>query len=249
MGSRLLELQDVSFSFGGEPVLERISLVIERGEFLGIVGPNGAGKTTLLRILVGLVEPSAGAVIRLGPDGGPIARLRIGYIAQHAIRGDWRFPATVEEVVTSGTVVGSGRPRPKPADIREAIHWSLETAEITALRHRPLASLSGGQQQRVLIARALVSRPELLVLDEPMEGVDAAAQARFFQLLNRLNQTEGLTIVLVSHDVGVLASEVRSLACLNKRLISHGPPSGILTPEALATLYGHPVQLLTHRHS
>ncbi len=197
----VVELEAIHFAYGTEPVLENVSLVVRRGEFLGLVGPNGSGKTTLLRILLGLQAPTRGRVRLFGEDIAAFRQWwRVGYVPQRPAALAGGFPATVEEVVATGLAAG-GRGRagpgrspagpPPPRSPREA----LALVGMEHLAHRPIGRLSGGQQQRVFLARALVSRPELLVLDEPLEGVDAATQERFYGLVRRLREQEGLTVI------------------------------------------------------
>src|SRR2546430_4246584 len=204
----VVELEHVTFDYESERVLDEVSLRIGRGDFLGIIGPNGSGKTTLLKVLLGLLRPASGRVRVFGTD----VRLfrewaRIGYVPQKAIAFDARFPASVLEVVLSGRsgVAGIGR-RFGERD-RAAAEEALKTVDMLELRARPIGRLSAGQQQRVFIARALASRPELLLLDEPTVGVDVDAQEQFYSLLRRLNREIRTKLVLVSHGVRVVAGE------------------------------------------
>lgn len=248
-GSPVAELEHVCVDAGGERILDDVSLRIERGDFVGIIGPNGAGKTTLLRVLVGLVRPTCGHVRLFGTDLAAFRQWhRVGYVPQQPAAVDTRFPATVLEVVLSGRtgVRGLGR-RWTPADRAAALH-ALEVVGVEDLRDRPIGRLSAGQLQRVLIARALASRPELLLLDEPTVGVDLDAQDQFYALLRRLNREMGTTLVLVSHDVSVVAAEVTHLACLNRRLVFHGSPRDAMASGALAALYRADSLVVAHRH-
>ena len=173
---------------------------------------------------------------------------RIGYVPQKATAFDARFPASVLEVVLSGRsgVAGIGR-RFGERD-RAAAEEALKTVDMLELKARPIGRLSAGQQQRVFIARALASRPELLLLDEPTVGVDVDAQERFYSLLRRLNREFGTTLVLVSHDVSVVAGEVTHLACLNRRLVFHGSPEEAMRSGALAQLYRAESLVVAHHH-
>ena len=246
----LVELDRVSFAYGDEPVLEDVSLTVRRGEFLGLVGPNGSGKTTLLRILLGLQAPRAGRVRLFGQDIGRFRQWwRVGYVPQRPAALAGGFPATVREVVATGLVARpeAGRRRRNGLREDERIRRALALVGMEAHAGRPIGRLSGGQQQRVFIARALVADPELLILDEPLEGVDAATQDRFYSLIRRLREERGLTVIMVSHDIGVVSAEVTTLACLNRRLFFHGPPEG-LGPEGMARLYGFPIAMVRHRH-
>ncbi len=242
------ELESASFSYGAEQVLDQVSLRVERGDFLGVIGPNGAGKTTLLRILLGLLR-SSGNVRLFGVD---IAAFRdwerIGYVPQKAVAFESAFPASVFEVVISGRTRRAGLGRRFDTHDREAARRALETVGLLPYRDRLIGRLSGGQQQRVFIARALANSPELLVLDEPTVGVDVDAQEQFYSLLHRLNREFGTTLILVSHDIGVVAQEVTQLACLNRTLVFHGSPQEAMRSGALAQMYRGESWVVAHRH-
>lgn len=249
MSERLVvELAGVCYEYDGERVLDDVTLAIEEGDFLGVIGPNGAGKTTLLKVMLGLLRPSCGTVRLFGVD---VARFRewwrIGYLPQ-ATAFDPRFPATVWEVVASGRTGRSGGRRTFTQADREAVERVLDLLGLLDQRDRRIGHLSLGQQQRVLIARALVNHPDLLVLDEPLVGVDAPSQEQFYRLLHHLNREQGTTLILVTHDVGVVASEVTKLACLNRQLIYHGCPEDFLESEALAKVYRPGVRIVSHIH-
>jgi zinc transport system ATP-binding protein len=243
-----VELEDVDFAYGALPVLERINLTVEPGDFLGIIGPNGSGKTTLLRIMLGLLPPLRGAVRLFGHPPGSFRQWgRLGYVPQKAAL-DRGLPVTVREVVATGLLPSLGVfGRIGGAERRRIVevlgHVGME--EHAAAR---IGALSTGQQQRVLIARALVSKPELLILDEPTGGVDPEAQTSFYALLHHLNRERDVTLILVSHDIGVVAREVTKLACLNRRLVFHGRPGDFLNDAALAALYGSAVRVVSHEH-
>lgn len=236
----VLELRGVTFEYDGVPVLQSVDLAVEKGEFLGIVGPNGGGKTTLLKVVLGLLEPTIGEVLVLG--GRPAeGRKAIGYVPQFAaFRRD--FPITVEEAVLLGRIgiaprIGGYRPRD-----REAARRAMAETEVLDFRKRPLNALSGGELQRVLIARALVSDPELLLLDEPTANVDLRLEMDIFEFLKRVNSHA--TIVVVSHDIGFVSRYVTRVACLNRTLICHGTAE--ITGEMIAELYGRPVRMVRH---
>jgi zinc transport system ATP-binding protein len=243
------DLEHICYSYGAEQVLEEVSLRIERGDFLGIIGPNGAGKSTLLRILLGLLRPSCGHVRLFGRSVTQFREWeRVGYVPQKGVAFEPRFPASVLEVVTSGRVRLAGLGRPYAAADREAAHRALETVGLLPYRHRLIGQLSSGQQQRVLIARALVSAPEVLVLDEPTVGVDVDSHEQFYALLRHLNRERGTTLILVSHDVGVIAQEVTRLACLNRTLVFHGSPEEAERSGALAQMYRAQSWVVAHHH-
>jgi len=243
-----VELEDVAFRYGEVPVLEGINLTVEPGDFLGIIGPNGSGKTTLLRIMLGLLEPTRGAARLFGQPPSAFRQWgRLGYVPQKATL-DPALPATVHEVVATGLVSTLGLFGRIGARQRQRIDEVLGHVGMAAHAAARIGRLSTGQQQRVLIARALVSNPELLILDEPTGGVDPEAQTSFYALLQHLNRERDVTLVLVSHDIGVVAKEVTKLACLNRRLIFHGRPGDFLSDAALTALYGPSVRVVTHQH-
>jgi zinc transport system ATP-binding protein len=243
-----VEIEDVSFAYGEVSVLEGINFTVEAGDFLGIIGPNGSGKTTLLRLMLGLLAPTRG-VVRL--FGHPPARMkqwgRLGYVPQKATF-EASLPATVQEVVASGLVATLGPFRRSDAAERRRVSEVLAQVGMEEHAGRRIGALSVGQQQRVLIARALVTEPELLILDEPTGGVDPEAQTSFYALLHHLNREREVTLILVSHDIGVVAKEVTRLACLNRRLIFHGRPGDFLGDAALAALYGPAMRVVSHEH-
>jgi zinc/manganese transport system ATP-binding protein/zinc transport system ATP-binding protein len=226
----LIEMRDVTFGYGLKAVLKDVSLHLHPGQFSALVGPSGAGKTTLLRLNLRLVLPSTGEISnRTNPP------LRIAYVPQLETV-DWNFPVTAEEVVLMGKTQNSGRwPWPRKTDRKEA-REILEQLEIAHLAQNHIRDLSGGQQQRVFLARALIARPELLVLDEPTTGVDMRSSENIFHHLAHLNQ-EGMTILLTTHDLNMTAAHAPWIICLNKRIIAQGKPEDVLTEEILSEAY------------
>lgn len=246
----VLSVEQVGFAYDGQPVLEDVSFQIHKGDFLGLVGPNGSGKTTLLKIILGLLKPDLGRVLLFGCDCAAketLHRHRVGYVAQKAASFQTGFPATATEVVASG-LVGPRRfaGRISPADKR-AVANALAMVGMEGRASSMIGRLSGGQQQRVFIARALVANPQLLILDEPTVGVDQGAQEQFYSLIRDLRAEMDLTVLLVSHDIGVITSEVTHLACLHRRLFFHGAPADF-DPLRLSELYGHKVAQVFHYH-
>ena len=242
----LVQVDNVSFSYGRQPILDNINLTIHQGNFLGLIGPNGSGKTTLLKIILGLLTPTEGTASLFGQPLGQFQNWhRLGYVPQRAgiqiVAG--RFPITVEEVVGMG-VGGFFRTQKS----KKAIANALAAVEITNLKRLLLTELSGGQQQRVFIARALVWQPELLILDEPTVGIDVESQTTFYRLLKQLNQEQKLTLVLVSHDIDVVAHEVKTVACLNRRIVFHGEPKKVTHADFLEKLYGKNIKFVVHGH-
>jgi zinc transport system ATP-binding protein len=237
----VIELTDVSFAYDiGPPALEHVSLIVEGGEFLGLVGPNGGGKSTLLKLVLGLLRPASGEVRVAG--GTPRAsRKVIGYVPQYA-RFARDFPISVEETVLMGRLGATRLMGGYRAADREAAHVAMKETEVLELRRRPLGTLSGGQLQRVLVARALACDPRILILDEPTANIDMRAETEIFDLFKALNQR--MTIVVVSHDIGFISRYVTRVACVNRTLLCHQPvPIGV---EMIEKLYGMPVQHIPH---
>src|SRR5512136_1455087 len=245
----LVVLRGVSFSYDGFPVLTDIDLAIKEGDFLAIIGPNGSGKTTLVKIILGLLTPSAGTVELLGVSPGELAeRSRIGYIPQKATNIDPYFPASVEEVVGMALLAG-GRPRvAQGRDSRARVLKALEAVGMAEFSRWPIGRLSGGQQQRVFIARALVTSPRILFLDEPTTGVDAETQTAFYDMLDRLNREEKLTIVLITHDIGIVNKHVTSVACLNERLAYHGSHADFCRSDVFRAMVERGDHFVSHEH-
>jgi len=242
----IIEMEHVTVAYGQRPVLEDINLTVMPGEFLAVLGPNGAGKTTLLKTIVGLVRPVSGTVRVFGLPPWELngQRARIGYVPQISTI-DLHFPIHVFDVVLMGRYGRLGLiRRPGQAD-REAAWRALERVGIADLAQRPIGELSGGQRQRVFIARALATEPELLLLDEPTTGVDVATTESLYEFLLKLHE-DGLTVLVVSHDVGVVAQYVSQVACLSGRLVAHGRPEEVLGGDVLECMYGPQAAFLGH---
>jgi len=248
MTTPVLEVAGAVVAYGERRVLHGVGLAIAQGETVAVLGANGSGKSTLIRAALGLA-PLAGGRAEL--FGTPLGRFRawhrVGYVPQRLGAGSG-VPATVREVVGSGRLARRGFGRPARAADRAAVAAALDAVSLADRAGDRADTLSGGQQQRVLIARALVSNPELLILDEPTGGVDPEAQTSFYALLHHLNREREVTLILVSHDIGVVAKEVTKLACLNRRLVFHGRPGDFLSDAALTALYGPSVRVVSHQH-
>jgi zinc transport system ATP-binding protein len=244
----LVRLRGVTVVYGQTAVLEDVSLDIGPRSVVGVIGPNGAGKSTLLKVIVGLVTPQAGTVELFGtPVDRFRERWRLGYVPQRPALLGSGVPATIEEVVAAGRRARLGVVRPAGPGDRAAVDRAIETVGLADRRRRPVGELSGGQQQRVLIARALASEPQLLLLDEALAGVDLDTQEDLYALFRRLTAEQGLAVVFVSHDVGVLSTQVTTMACLNRRLLFWGSPEALREGELVERLYGGP-SLIEHRH-
>lgn len=233
----LIRLDTVTCGYGSGPaVLDEVSLTIRPGTFTGIVGPSGSGKTTLLRLILALVHPQSGMVMRR-PD------LRIGYVPQVETI-NWNFPVTVAETVLMSARNGRRWPWSNAAE-RSSVSTVLERLGIGDLAHRHIRELSGGQQQRVFVARALFSSPDLLLMDEPTSGVDVRTRHEMLHLLSELHDS-GLSILVTTHDLNGLAAHLPHLVCLNTKVMGVGAPADVLTPDILERTYGAPMEVLEH---
>jgi len=236
MTEPLVRLERATCAYAGVPVVVNADLEVSPGDFTGIVGPSGSGKTTLLRAMLGTVRPVAGAV-RLRRE------LAVGYVPQLETV-DWNFPVTVSEVVLMARTRGRVLPWTSSSE-RHEVGTVLERLGIAELGRRHLRELSGGQLQRVFIARALLRRPQLLLLDEPTSGVDVRTRHDVLHLLADLN-AEGLAVVLTTHDLNGIAAHLPHLVCLNTEVIGEGAPADVLIPEILQRTYGAPMEVLQH---
>ena len=247
----IIEVKDISFSYGTEAVLEGITLDVHLGDYLGVVGPNGAGKTTLLKIMLGLLTPTTGLVKLFGTDLRDFKEWhRIGYVPQKVTNFDAHFPATVTDVVMMGRYGNHSRFSPINQDDRQQVQEALTQVEMLEYKDRLIGDLSGGQQQRVFIARALVSGPEVIFLDEPTTGIDAKSQGEFYLLLRKLNQERNITLVLISHDIEKITEEAMHIACIDKTLVCHTSPEEFLQESKSKNILGQEVKIVTpHDHS
>ena len=262
MASKLIETQDeldkskevikvesVYFSYDGSLILEDINLSIQRADFLAIIGPNGSGKTTLLKIMVGLLKPQAGQVFLFGQRIEEFEDwYKAAYIQQNATHLESKFPITVEEVITS-SLYASRQMKDKPTGWRkERVEQVLRLVGLAGYQKRLMTTLSGGQQQRVLIARALATEPEIMLLDEPTTGVDHQTQENFYDLLGKLNHDYELTIAVVTHDYGLVNKHINQVACLNRKLIYHGRHEEFCQSAAFKELLADGHHLVMHQH-
>ncbi len=230
-----LEVRDLRVSYGAQPVLEDVAFALPAGQLVGIIGPNGAGKTTLLKSILGLLPITAGTITA----GGTAIPQRGGHVAYVPQRDaiNWRFPASVADVVLMGRYGRLGwLKRPGAADRAIALRC-LEQVGMDSFAARPIAALSGGQQQRVFLARALAQEPEVLLLDEPISGVDAPTQEAILAILSGL-AAQGKTLLITTHDLRCNMEYFNALLALNRRVIALGPVDQVLTPDVLTRTYG-----------
>ncbi len=244
--NRAIEVQSLTVTLNGREVLSDISLGLDEGKFLGIVGPNGGGKTTFLRVVLGLVKPDAGRVSVFGGTPREAVQKGIfGYLPQH-LNVDADFPATAKDIVLMGLTGRSGAFRRHSGKDVEKAADMLATMGMSGHENHILGALSGGQQQRVSIARALIRDPRILILDEPSTGIDVVGQEDFYHLLKGIQKRLTLSIIMVSHDIGVVSAYVDEIACLNRSLHYHGNPLGAFNDEVLKELYGKSIEILMH---
>lgn len=255
MTAPIFEIKDVSYKYYEKMettvALQNINLKIDRGEFMAIVGPNGSGKSTLLKLILGIKKLQEGEILINGkPASRKNRETKVGYVSQKAASFAKGFPATVKEVVLSGLTKKRGLFKRFNKEDYEALDYVLNLLDIKDLKNKNIASLSGGQTQRVFIARALINNPEILVLDEPTEGIDARNINSFYEVLTLLKE-EGTTILLVTHDIGVVIDQADTVACLNEHLHFHGTNQEFrnLDEAQLSKVYGFPIQLVSHDHN
>jgi zinc transport system ATP-binding protein len=232
----VVSLDSLTFGYAAAPVVEDVTLDIDPGEYVAIVGPNGSGKSTLMKLLLGLLRPDAGSARLFGTDATEFADgTRVGYVAQQA-DATTGMPITVREVVRMGRFphVGYGF---LGAEDRAAVERALETVGMTGFADRRLTELSGGQRQRAFIARALAGEADLLVLDEPTVGVDAESVEAFYDLLDGLND-DGITVLLVEHDLGAVTDHAERIVCMNRTVFFDGPTDEFVESDALARAFG-----------
>lgn len=246
----VIQMKDVSFSYNDHgQILKSVSFDVEQGDFLGLIGPNGGGKSTLLKLMVGILPLQQGSIKLFGKELKDFKNWScVGYVSQKATHFDRRFPATVWEIVAMGRVARKGFFSSLNEQDNSMIHRALVDVDMLQYKDRALAELSGGQQQRIFIARALASNPCLLVLDEPTVGVDLNSQEQFYMLLQKLRKEKHLTIILVSHDIDVIATQANTFACLNQELVYHGVPEDFIKNDYMEKLYGKNLRLILHGH-
>jgi zinc transport system ATP-binding protein len=239
--SEILEVENLSFSYGSEPIFEKIGFSIKKGDFAAVIGANGAGKSTLLRLILGELTPAAGNIRLFGQEARQFKNWpQIGYVPQNGLQGGINFPATVEEIVSANLFSQIGLCRFPKKEHRAKTERALAQVGMTAYAKRLVGQLSGGQQQRVMLARVLVNDPELMLLDEPTTGVDAKSVLTLYELLSAFNRKTGLTIVMVTHDIGRASDYVSRILCLEEGSLVELDKAQI--HEELAHKHKHPAQ-------
>jgi len=245
----IFELKNVGAKYNQLQALEAVSFHIGKGDVVGVVGPNGGGKTTLLNVMLGNLSASSGSVKVFGVDIKDFREWhRIGYVAQHAIQFDPIFPATVEEIVSLGCLSRKHLGHRLSKDDKDAVKRALDLVDLYPLRHRRIGQLSGGQKQRIFIAKALVKRPEVLILDEATAGLDICIQDRFIELIRRMKVEQDITVVTVSHDLSGVLCQANKLAVVNKKVYWQEIKEGINPEIALRQAYGEHFTFVFHSH-
>jgi zinc transport system ATP-binding protein len=245
MSKTVIEIDNVSFHYDYTEVLKNISFSVQEGDFLALLGPNGSGKSTLLKIMLGLLKPMSGQVKLFGT---PIQQFNekqlVGYVSQKSNAFNSGFPATVFEVVRSGLTKKVGLFKGFPKDAKQRVLEALQAVGMEAFMDRNIGQLSGGQQQRVFIARALVAKPKVLILDEPTVGIDHDNVQAFYNMLAELNMKQRITMILVTHDVDMVSNRISHVACLNQKIHFHGFKNDFdaISQEELDAWYGHSVR-------
>ncbi|MDD5053216.1 MAG: metal ABC transporter ATP-binding protein [Sulfuricurvum sp.] len=245
----LFEVDQLCFERHGNEVLKAATFRILPGEYCAVIGPNGGGKTTLVRLLLGLEKATSGVIKLFGTDQNRFKDWnRIGYVPQRSALVDGTFPATVREVVGMGRYAKRGMLGFESAEDKAAIVEAMELMGVADLSDRLIGNLSGGQRQRVMIARALASKPDVLIVDEPNTGVDVESQHRFYELLRTLNRTKKMTILFITHDIGVIAEDITRVLFVNQTLLVSQNPSEVIRCDEMSRLYGTPAHVVCHNH-
>ena len=246
----IFDVKNLSFIVRGQKILSDISLEILNAEYIAIIGPNGGGKTTLIRMLLGLEKPTTGEIKLFGKKLSDFKEWhKIGFVPQRASLVDQNFPATALDIVKMGRVSKRGVFSKETQEDKDAVKDAMFKMGILDLKDKMVGTLSGGQRQRVMIARALASKPEILILDEPNTGVDMISQKNFYTLLSKLNKEEKITIVFITHDIGVIADDIGRLFTINQKAIICNDPKKAMSCEDMSELYGIEAHLIhNHRH-
>jgi manganese/iron transport system ATP-binding protein len=239
-GAPALELRNISVRFGEIAALENFSLNVEKGQRVAVVGPNGAGKSTLFNVIAGVLPASSGDLLVHGHS--PSRHICIAYVTQ-GNHIDWNFPVSVRDVVMMGRAGQLGLFRDPGANDRELVKKALETVDLWKLASRQIGELSGGQKQRLFIARALAQEADVVLLDEPLAGLDVPSQDQIFQILDDLKK-RGVTVLFATHDLDLAREHFDSILLINRKLIGFGSSEQVLTAKNLAEAYGGHVQIV-----
>jgi len=236
----IIHIDDLTFRYDGIDVISNITFAVEKGTYLGIVGPNGSGKSTLIKNILGILQPEQGRVELFGTPLGIFRQWeKIGYLPQRLSALNTHFPGTVEEIVQMGL----------PKKDADALKHTLEMMAIGHLASRLIGELSYGEQQRAMLARALMRRPELLIFDEPTTALDPETREMFYSLTDRMSRNDGTTVILVTHDIGVIGQYAHNLLYLDKKVIFSGTFSDFCSSRDMAGIFGPSSQhIICHQH-
>ncbi len=245
----LIETKQLSYSVNGQEIVNDINIQVFQGDYTAIIGPNGGGKTTLIRLLLGLNKKSSGEILLFGTAIKKFKNWQdVAYVPQNVSHVDQNFPATVREIVRMGRAALKKAWKSFNAEDEQVINDAMLKLDVKHLENKLIGELSGGQRQRVMIARALASNPKLLILDEPNTGVDMGSQKKFYALLKELNSKDGLTILFITHDLGVIADDIKTVICINQSILACNNPHEILSCSAMSELYGVDSHVMHHHH-
>jgi len=246
---KVVEAKKLSFKYDKLPILEDVNLSIYNGDFMGIVGPNGSAKSTLVKLLLGILKPQQGEVYLMGKSIDKFKEWhKIGYISQRVRNFNNSFPATVEEIIAANLYHEMGFLKFIRKKHMEKIEEVLRFVDMVDYKDRLIGTLSGGQQQRIFIARTLISNPEIIFMDEPLVGVDIDSQERFFSLMEKLNKNLGITLIMVSHDLGVIREHTNRVACIGEQRVFVHSSKDFNEEDYIKSVYGGKATLLHHRH-
>lgn len=243
----IVEIRDVSVRYpNGVLALDGITLDVNEKDLIALIGPNGAGKSTLIKVILGLIKPTAGLVRLLGNEDLSKNLKYVGYVPQSAQARDVNMPFSVFETVMLGRTPQVGLFHGAGAKDRQKVEEALKLFGIFDLKDRKIGQLSGGQSQRVFLAKAMVADPKLLLLDEPTSGVDTTSKAEFYQTLERLNKETEITVVLCSHDIGVITKIANRVLCINRSQFFCGENADFNASTEIHKVYNHPVEIMDH---
>jgi zinc transport system ATP-binding protein len=245
----ILEVSNLSVHRSNSSVIEHANFTISRGDYIGIVGPNGGGKTTLLLALLNILPRTEGTIHLFGHNIESFSNWeKVAYVPQHAVNFDPKFPLTVRELVSLGRINRNNLGRPLNKEDWEAVNETLEFMGITNIANNRIGQLSGGQKQRVFVAKALVRHPEIIFLDEPVVGVDASTQEKFYKKLSDLNVERGITILIVTHDLTAVFCRMSKVMCINRRVNVAEITESLEPEEVLRKTYGKHFHFVFHMH-
>ena len=240
----VIEIKHLNF----KTIIQDVSLEIRRGDYAAIIGPNGGGKSTLVKLILGLIPQDSGVIKLFGQEPSLHSLKAIGYVSQGISKLDENFPISVKEVIKLGLIANKPLFSRLTKEDLSIIDSVLTKMNIMDLKDAKISELSGGQRQRVMIAKALVNKPQVLILDEPNTGVDKQSQINFYALLKNLNEKENITILFVTHDLGVIVDDINKVLCINQSLLACHDPRQIHNSEQLNQLYGVDAHMVCHHH-